>query len=179
MAARYRPVIMMVLLLAQWPVQASSATQVIPDGYRVVAQQARVPANLLYAVALTESGSQLPQGIRPWPWTLNVNGRGYRYATRTDACAALQRFMLTTSAKRIDIGPGQINLGWNGQHFATPCDALAPYPNLQLAAQLLRNHYDRWQSWTEAAGRYHHPAGGKPARRYRARVLRHLRNLSS
>lgn len=173
MAARYRA-LMAVLLLSALPVHAA---QSVPDGYRRVAQQARVPANLLYAVALTESGSQLPQGIRPWPWTLNVNGRGYQYATRRDACAALQRFVLTTNPKRIDIGPGQINLGWNGQRFASPCDLLAPYPNLQLAARLLRQHYDRWQSWPEAAGRYHHPAGGKPAQRYRTQVLRHLQHL--
>ncbi|EBZ5771680.1 transglycosylase [Salmonella enterica subsp. enterica serovar Redlands] len=174
MVARYCT--LMALLLPALSVHAAPS---VPEGYRQVAQQARVPAELLYAVALTESGSRLPQGIRPWPWTLNVAGRGYRYATRSDACAALQRFVLTTHPKRIDVGPGQINLGWHGQHFATPCDALAPYPNLRLAAQLLRSHYDRWQSWTEAAGRYHHPAGGKPAQRYRTLVLRHLQNLPS
>lgn len=174
MAARYA-LIMSILLIAP----AGRAAQDVPAGYQQVAQQAGVPASLLYAVALTESGSRVPQGIRPWPWTLNVAGKGYRYATRQDACIALNQFMRTTNPKRIDAGLSQINIGWNGHHFSSPCDVLAPYPNLQVAARLLRGHYERWQNWHEAAGRYHHPAGGKPAQHYRQLVIHHLQNLSS
>ncbi|MCX8967306.1 hypothetical protein EHW66_20720 [Erwinia psidii] len=176
MAVRYHT-LMLVMLLSLQPI--AYAAQDIPVGYRQVAQQAGVPAELLYAVALTESGSRVPQGIRPWPWTLNVAGESYRYATRDDACAALTWFMRTTRPRRIDAGIAQINLGWNGHHFDTPCDALAPYASLQVAARLLRQHYDRWQNWQEAAGRYHHPAGGKPAQRYRQQVMRHLQKLPS
>ncbi|EKT1260974.1 transglycosylase SLT domain-containing protein [Salmonella enterica] len=168
--------LMLALLLI---LPGAHAAQDIPVGYRQVAQQADIPAELLYAVALTESGSRMSQGIRPWPWTLNVAGKGYRYASRQEACTALNQFMRTTSPKRIDAGLSQINIGWNGHHFDTPCDALAPYPNLQVAARLLRGHYDKWLNWSEAAGRYHHPAGGKPAQRYRQQVIRHLQNLSS
>lgn len=174
MAARNALILSVLLVLP-----AAHAAQDVPPGYRRVAQQAGIPASLLYAVALTESGSRVPQGLRPWPWTLNVAGKGYRYSTRQDACIALNQFMRTNNPKRIDAGLGQINIGWNGHFFATPCDALAPYPNLQIAARLLRSHYDRWQNWTEAAGRYHHPAGGKPAQRYRQQVSRHLQKLSS
>ncbi len=176
MATHYRSLIWLVLLS---PLPFAHAAQDVPSGYRQVARQAGVPADLLYAMALTESGSLVPQGIRPWPWTLNVAGKGYRYSTRHDACTALNQFMRTTSPKRIDAGLGQVNIGWNGHYFATPCDALTPYLNLQVAARLLRGHYDQWQSWPEAAGRYHHPAGGKPAQRYRAEVLRHLQKITS
>lgn len=174
MVARYYTLMLFLL-----PVMPSHAGQNVPAGYRLVAQQAGVPASLLYAVALTESGSRLPQGIRPWPWTLNVAGKSYRYSTRQEACIALKQFIRTTSPKRIDAGIAQINLGWNGHHFDTPCDALAPYASLQVAARLLRGHYDHWQNWYEAAGRYHHPAGGKPAQRYRQQVSLHLQKLSS
>ncbi|HBT4924900.1 transglycosylase SLT domain-containing protein [Klebsiella pneumoniae] len=175
MVARCRALIPLIMLAA-FP---AGASQAVPYGYQHIAAQTGVPANLLYAVALTESASRLPQGVRPWPWTLNVAGKGYRYATRHEACSALQQFVRTTNPKRIDIGLGQINLGWHGQHFTSPCDVLAPYPNLQLAARLLRGHYNRWRNWNEAAGRYHHPAGGKPAQRYRGEVLRHLQKISS
>ncbi|EMN7477109.1 hypothetical protein WB926_003595 [Salmonella enterica] len=175
MAARYHTLILL-LSLSAWPLMAA---QTVPDGYRQVAQQSGVPADLLYAIALTESGSALPQGIRPWPWTLNIAGHGYRYPTRREACFALHHYILTTSPKRIDIGPGQINLGWHGHLFAAPCDVLDPYPNLQLAARLLRQHYDKWHNWSEAADRYHHPAGGKPAQRYRAQVARWQQQISS
>ncbi|EKT1334714.1 transglycosylase SLT domain-containing protein [Salmonella enterica] len=174
MATRYTLIVSLLLILP-----AARAAQDVPYGYRQVAQQAGVPAELLYAVALTESGSRVPQGVRPWPWTLNVAGKGYRYATRQEACTALNQFLRTTNPKRIDAGLSQINIGWNGHYFDTPCDALAPYPNLQVSARLLRGHYDKWLNWSEAAGRYHHPAGGKPAQRYRQLVSRHLQKLSS
>lgn len=175
MATRFSALILFMLL----PVVSVQATSRVPDGYRQVAQQAGVPAELLYAVALTESGSRLPQGIRPWPWTLNIAGKSYRYATRAEACHALSAFLKTTSPKRVDVGLGQINVGWNAHHFDSPCDALAPYPNLQVAALLLRQHYERHQSWPEAAGRYHHPAGGKHAWRYRHQVMKHLQRIAS
>lgn len=128
MAARYHTLILLMSLSA-WPLMAA---QTVPDGYRQVAQQSGVPADLLYAIALTESGSALPQGIRPWPWTLNIAGHGYRYPTRREACFALHHYILTTSPKRIDIGPGQINLGWHGHLFAAPCDVLIPIPTFSL-----------------------------------------------
>lgn len=166
----------MLLLLAS-PVLASRQT--VPDGYRQVASQAGVPAEVLYAVALTESGSRLPHGVRPWPWTLNVAGKSYRYTSRQQACTALLRFMQTHNPRRIDAGLGQINLGWNGHFFLAPCDALGPYQNLRVTAQLLREHYEKQRNWPEAVGRYHHPAGGTHAQRYRQKVISHLRQLSS
>ncbi|MGL4725373.1 MAG: transglycosylase [Scandinavium sp.] len=158
---------------------AAYASHGVPTGYQQVAQQAAVPAGVLYAVALTESGASVQQTLRPWPWTLNVAGRSFRYATRSDACRALHQFLRTVSPQHIDVGLGQLNLGWNGYYFRTPCDVLAPYPNLKIAARLLRQHFEHWQSWYEAVGRYHHPTGGKPAQQYRQKVRRHMLNLSS
>lgn len=176
MVAHFRA---LMLLVALPFLSLAHTSQDVPIGYQQVAQRAGVPARLLYAVALTESGTQVSQGLRPWPWTLNVKGQGYRYTTRSEACSALTYFIRTTDAKRIDAGLGQINLGWNGHYFTSPCDALAPYPNLHVTAFLLRQHYDKWQDWKEAVGRYHHPAGGKHAQRYRQQVIRHLQNLPS
>lgn len=170
MATSY-PLTLLALLILSSP---SYASREIPVGYQRVAQQAGIPPDVLYAVALTESGTRVAQVTRPWPWTLNVAGKGYRYASQQEACRALYRFMRTTHPRRIDAGLGQINLGWNGQFFTAPCDVLAPYPNLRVTARLLRQHYDRWQNWYEAIGRYHRPAGGEPARRYRQKVLRYL-----
>ncbi|EAS1759740.1 lytic transglycosylase domain-containing protein [Salmonella enterica] len=174
MASRYA---LIGLMLAVLP--AAQATETIPAGYHRVAKQTGVPADWLYAVTLAESGSRVSQAVRPWPWTLNIAGKGYRYASQDTACTALHQFMQTTHPRRIDVGLGQINLGWNGQLFSTPCGALVPYANLQVCAQLLRHHYDRWHNWPEAVGRYHHPAGGKPAQRYRQKVLRYRHTLSS
>lgn len=154
--------------------------QIVPEGYVRVAQAHNVPAESLYSVSLQESSRRLPQGERPWPWTLNVAGRGYRYKTRLEAWQALQVFIKTNSLKRIDVGIAQVNLGWNGQRFSSTWEALDPYKNLNAAATILRECWDRKPgSWLDAAGCYHHPAGGAPAARYRAFVETKLAQLQS
>ncbi|WP_337024495.1 MULTISPECIES: lytic transglycosylase domain-containing protein [unclassified Pantoea] len=154
--------------------------QIVPEGYVRVAQAHNVPPESLYSVSLQESSRRLPQGERPWPWTLNVAGKGYRYKTRLEAWQALQVFIKTHSLKRIDVGIAQVNLGWNGKRFTSTWEALDPYKNLNAAATILRECWDRKPgSWLDAAGCYHHPAGGAPAARYRAFVKTKLALLQS
>jgi len=154
-------------------------SQPIPSAYRQIAAEARVPAESLYSLALTESALRLSFGERPWPWTLNVAGKGYRYATREDAWQALLKFVHTVPLKRIDVGIAQVNLGWNGHLFPSFYDAFEPYTNLRVAARILRTCYDaRPGSWITAAGCYHHPAGGKAAATYIAIVRRKLDTLA-
>jgi hypothetical protein len=167
---------------AAQPVQGQSlpAGTAVPDGYRQVAGEYGVPAEALYSVSLAESSRRLPQGERPWPWTLNVAGKGYRYATREEAYQALLGFMRHYPFRRIDVGIAQVNLGWNGGYFRNYREALEPYTNLRAAAQILRHCYDlNPGSWLQAAGCYHHPAGGKPARTYRTIVQRKLATIAS
>ncbi|HFX2462235.1 TPA: lytic transglycosylase domain-containing protein [Salmonella enterica subsp. enterica serovar Java] len=167
---------------AAQPVQGQRlpAGTAVPDGYRQVAGEYGVPAEALYSVSLAETSRQLPQGERPWPWTLNVAGKGYRYASREEAYQALLGFMRRYPLRRIDVGIAQVNLGWNGGYFRNYREALEPYTNLRAAAQILRHCYDlNPGSWLQAAGCYHHPAGGKPARTYRAIVQRKLATMAS
>ncbi|MBJ3871669.1 lytic transglycosylase domain-containing protein, partial [Salmonella enterica subsp. enterica serovar Kentucky] len=54
-----------------------------------------------------------------------------------------------------------------------------PYTNLNAAASILRECWERKPgSWLDAAGCYHHPAGGQAAARYKTIVKRHLARLS-
>lgn len=71
--------------------------QTIPPGYHLVASEIGVPAEALYSVSLAETSRKLPHGERPWPWTLNVAGKGYRYNTRQEAYDALLSFMRSAS----------------------------------------------------------------------------------
>lgn len=114
----------------------------------------------------------------PWPWTLNVAGQSRHYATRHEACADLRRTLLVTPATRVDVGLGQLNVGHQRHRVRQPCELLEPYRNLRLAATILREQYDLAQSWLMAAGRYHRPAGGAPAVRYRQSVGRHLARVA-
>jgi len=153
----------------------------IPEAYLQAARQHDVPPDLLYAVALTESSKQLEHGIRPWPWTLNIAGKGHYFASRKEACDALFRAQFETRV--IDVGIAQLNMRWQpqlfgaGNRFVDPCDALDPYANLEEAAGLLREHYDVSGDWLSAAGRYHRPAGGEPAARYRRAVAANLERI--
>ena len=126
-----------VLLLATggWAL-AALAREVPPPAYQLAAHRADVPAAVLYAVALQESGTRLRGRLVPWPWTLNVAGKPYRYATRAEACAGLRQALKRTSATRIDAGLGQVNLGYHAQRYAQPCELLDPYRNLAIATEI-------------------------------------------
>jgi hypothetical protein len=54
----------------------------VPPAYEIAVRGSRVPAALLYAVALQESGMRWSGRFVPWPWTLNVAGTPYRLLNR-------------------------------------------------------------------------------------------------
>ena len=157
---------------------SAQARELPPPTYQRIAEPAGIPAEVLYAVALQESALPLRGQLRPWPWTLNVAGQPLRFANQHAACQALHQALATTPATRIDIGLAQINWGYHGQRFASPCAALEPIGNLRVAARLLREQHRRSGDWLRAAGHYHRPAGGTPAARYQQGVARHLARLN-
>lgn len=162
-----------VLALCTW-VPIASAQEVPPPAYQLAAQQAGIPSPVLFAVALQESGARLHGRLIPWPWTLNVAGQAERYATRAEACTGLRRALARTPAIRIDVGLGQVNVGYHAHRYVHPCELLDPYRNLAIAAEILREQYTAGEDWLVAIGRYHRPAGGAPAARYRRSVRQHL-----
>lgn len=152
----------------------AGAQEIPPPAYQLAAQRAGVPSSVLYAVALQESGVRRDGRLVPWPWSLNVAGESRRYATRAEACAGLHRAMREVQTTRIDAGLGQVNLGYHRQRYSRLCDLLDPYRNLDIAAQILREQHTPGEDWIVAIGRYHRPAGGAPAARYRRSVSQHL-----
>ncbi|HEY2454475.1 MAG TPA: transglycosylase SLT domain-containing protein [Scandinavium sp.] len=139
----------------------------IPAAYQQIAAAEYVPPESLYALAMVESARKSTWGALPWPWTINVAGKGYRYPSREAAGKALLGFMQRYPLRHIDVGIAQVNLGWNGQYFSSLKNVFDPYTNLHIAAQILRRCYTTSSgSWLRASGCYHHPAGGKAASRY-------------
>ncbi len=162
--------------LAVWTAPAE-ARDVPPPAYQLAARDADIPSAVLYAVALQESGVMLRGRRVPWPWTLNVAGQARRFQTREAACADLRRALREVPRTRIDVGLGQINVGYQAGRFDHPCELLDPYRNLAIAAAILREHHTPGEDWLLAIGRYHRPAGGAPAARYRRSVHQHLARL--
>ncbi|MEZ9997917.1 hypothetical protein [Vibrio sp. 10N.261.46.A3] len=166
----YRLALMMVGALS------SSSSLAVPALYQSIAANVGVPDKALYALAMTETGTRLTNGTqRPWPWTLNVKGKGYYYPSRDAACQALLGFLTRTSS--VDIGLTQVNWHWHQSAFNSPCSALEPTSNLTYASQLLKKAYQDKQHWGLAAGAYHRPAGGAPAIRYQQRFERYFYSL--
>ncbi|MAC35375.1 transglycosylase SLT domain-containing protein [Parahaliea mediterranea] len=168
-----------VVICLGWLVVSPSTadTALPPPAYQLAAHEAGVPSAVLYAIALQESGTDIRDRQVPWPWTLNVAGQPRRLATRDGACAELTTALETTPARRIDVGLGQINVGYHAHRVTHPCDLLDPYQNLAIAAAILREQHKTGEGWLHAVGRYHRPAGGEPAERYRRSIHQHLSRI--
>jgi integrating conjugative element protein (TIGR03759 family) len=106
----------------------------------------------------------VPQRRRPVP-PLRHAGRCLRWLAAGDARHAAH-------AHRRGPGPDQPRLPQAPLH--QPCDLLDPYRNLAIAAEILKEQHTPGEDWLLAIGRYHRPAGGEPAARYRRSVSRHL-----
>ncbi len=151
---------------------AGWSEEAVPVGYQSVAAENGIPYSLLYAVALTESGKQVAsKGVyRPWPWTLNVAGQGYFFESRQAAWQALTVW-LEKGKRSIDIGLMQVNWRYHQVRLGTPWQALDPYFNLRVGAEILQDCYITRQDWWASVGCYHAPTNPQRADRYRRRVL--------
>jgi len=131
--------LMVISVLVVTPIAAASR-QEIPKGYRQVALEHGLSADVLYATALTASGRPLHgQRLRPWPWTLTVAGRRHYYSTRAAAHRALVAYV-TRGQRRVAVG--LTGLPWYRYRvaFPNPWTALDPYTNLRIAARQLAPH---------------------------------------
>lgn len=132
---------------------------------------AKVDPRILAGLAMNESAYR----GRPWPWTLNVAGRGMYFATREDAHAAIEQLL---AAKRcdFDVGIMQINWCYHGKRFASAWDALSPATNIRVAETLLIDNLQRGGSAMKAVAWYHSadPARGGP---YFSRFMNHLQQM--
>ena len=67
-----------------------------------------VPQEVLHAISLTETGRPHGGRLRPWPWAINREGKGYWFASREEALAFAQA-SLAEGRTSFDVGCFQIN----------------------------------------------------------------------
>jgi hypothetical protein len=173
-----RPCLLLVLGVSLSGVSAS-ASEAIPAAYRHVAAIHGVPADLFYAVALTESGRTVEGSLlrKPWPWTLNIGGEGHFFTSRVEAWLALDA-SLRDGRQSVDVGLMQVNWRYHQTRLKNSWLALEPYSNLGIAAEILSDCYRQRRDWWASVGCYHAPADERRAARYRNRVMAHWRQLN-
>ncbi len=135
---------------------------------RTAAAQQGVPAEMMIAVGLAETGRRQDGVLRPWPWTANLNGEGFRF----DSAAELQRFAsaaISRGETSIDIGCFQVNYRWHGDAFGSLEQMIDPLTNARYAAYFLRGLADELGGWQAAVGAYHSRSPPRAAA-YRQRV---------
>jgi hypothetical protein len=116
----------------------------------------RLPAGLLGAIAVTESGRlNLAAGrLRPWPWTINAGGEGQFFASKQQAVAAVQALQ-ARGVRSIDVGCLQINLLHHPAAFASLEQAFDPRMNAAYATKFLNALYFGGRDWPRAIAAYH------------------------
>jgi len=129
-----------------------------------------LPAGLLMAVALTETGRQIGDAVTPWPWSINAAGEG-AWLDHRRAAIQRTRSLQASGIESIDVGCMQVNLKWHENAFDSLEAAFDPGANVTYAARHLRELRARSRDWLEAAGRYH-SADPARARAYLARLRR-------
>lgn len=115
-----------------------------------------IPVHLLAAIASTESGRYNKEiGLSlPWPWTINVEGKGYFYNSKAEAVAAV-RELQKRGFQSIDVGCMQVNLHHHPNAFTNLEQAFDPAYNIAYAAQFLKHNFQDEGSWRKATADYH------------------------
>ena len=113
-----------------------------------------VPVSVLKAISLTETGRERGGQIRPWPWTVNMEGKGVWFDSREAALSYVYEHY-KRGARSFDVGCFQINYKWHHQHFASIEAMFDPSANAGYAAEFLLSLHGESGDWEAAAGAYH------------------------
>jgi len=177
--------LMVAALLTARPVSAEPYRVAQADDSRVCATLARaaetalgIPSKLVLAVGIIESG-RYDKSIgraEPWPWTINAEGKGYRFRSKAEAVQAVEKLQ-AARVRSIDVGCMQVNLSYHGDAFADLEEAFDPVMNIADGAHFLNTRRDDRGSWSKAVAAYHssNPERGVPYRRKVAKAWIALR----
>jgi hypothetical protein len=158
MAIPFRPVLVAALALGAGPVRAAPVADPASctGAIAVSEREERLPAQVLGAIGIVESGRVDPRTrtVVPWPWTINVAGTGHVFDTAADAIAAV-RTAQAAGIQSIDVGCMQVNLFHHPHAFVTLEDAFDPVVNVRYAAGFLVRLHAQAGSWPAAVAAYH------------------------
>lgn len=117
-----------------------------------------IPAGLLQAIGIVESGRRDPLTgkTEPWPWTINADGEPHVFDSKQQAVAWVRQAQ-GRGVQSIDVGCAQVNLMYHPTAFTSLEQAFDPAANADYAARFLRELWESSASrnWMTAAGQYH------------------------
>ena len=116
----------------------------------------RLPAGLLAAIGMVESGRSASAGMGPviWPWTINAEGHGI-YLPNKSASIEMVLNLRSRGVKVIDVGCFQVDLFYHPDAFANLDAAFDPDKNAQAAAKILTRTRLDSTGWDGAIAAYH------------------------
>lgn len=120
----------------------------------VAARESGVPADILGALTLTETGRRRDGVVRPWAWSVNAEGAGSWFDDPQSALSFAQG-RIAAGRPNVDIGCFQINYRWHGENFASVSDMFDPLQNARYAARFVGQLYQETGDWRAAAGAFH------------------------
>ena len=118
MIRRFGPWPVLALLLSiAFPVdrvhadQIEAGAQICERAIIAGARRAGVPQDVLHAISLTETGRAQGGRLRPWPWAINREGKGFWFKNREEALA-FAKASLAEGRRSFDVGllPDQLSL---------------------------------------------------------------------
>ena len=114
----------------------------------------KIPENLLLSIALTESGRKVGNNFFPWPWSINVKGKGY-FLKNKQQLISFAKNNLERKIKNFDLGCMQINYYYHGHKFKNITNMIEPKTNVNWAGKFLISLKTKHKTWDEAISRYH------------------------
>jgi len=131
-----------------------------PDACRIaidrIEREANIPAQLMTAISMVESGRPDPDTGEKiaWPWTVNNAGDGRYFDTKAQAMTHV-RALVARGQRNIDVGCMQVNLMYHPEAFVDLDEAFDPLSNVAYAARYLKDLRDQTHSWSLAVANYH------------------------
>lgn len=139
------------------------------------AEKSRVPLEILRAITRTETGRGGHNSLKPWPWTVNMEGTGVWFDTESQAQSYVFRHF-KRGARSFDIGCFQINYRWHAKAFNSIEEMFDPTLNADYAASFLAKLHQELGDWDKAVGAYHSRTH-KYAQRYLKRFAEIRENM--